>query len=209
MINRKYLYIAIGIIGVGIVLLLLIFIPRIGKIPVTIYSLPVDAHITVDDKRSSTGEQYLSPGSYTFKATKKGWSSDTLEIEVSEDNSEVALILEPESDEARSESENTNNTDIREQLSSIRANSRGKTVNAKYPVLAKLPYSDTTGPYKIDYGFLKEDAATPYILISYSTPNGRIEALQWLVEQKVDITETEIIFSDFENPINEIGDFHG
>lgn len=209
MIDRRYLYIALaGFGGVIILILLFVLVTRVGKVPVSIQALPNDAVVKIDGKEISTGDHYLPAGEYSFTASKEGWSTDTLKLTIDEDNADVALLLSPQSDQAKAEYEGTTDTDEREQLSSIRSNSKGKTVTSNYPVIAKLPYSDSTGPYKIDYGYPREDSTTPYILISFSTPNGRTKALRWLSEQKLDITNTEIVFSDFENPLKEVGDFH-
>lgn len=199
MIQRKHITITITIfLGICLLYYLFVLYPRQGKVAVDILSSPMSATISINDSPSSVGTTYLPTGTYTLKATEEGWESKEITITISEEVSEIALVLTPISTEAKEQAKKESLT--REGLSSIAANVRGFTIRNTYPILNSLPYSDISGPYKLDYGFNQDDKKTPYIIVSFSTPNGRHEAIQWLKENGTDLTRTEIIFEDFTNP---------
>ncbi len=208
MINRKFIVLS-GVIFVGVCLLyfLLVILPRIGKVPVEILVHPNDSTITINGNRSASGIQYLSVGEYTVKAEKDGWIADEVKVSVSDEINQIALLPRPNSNEAREIAEEDNLE--REGLAGVKANARGANIRSDYPIINKLPYSDIAGPYKIDYGFNRDDTTVPYLLISFTTPKSRQKALEWLQNNEVDLTTTEIIFSDFVNPIKNQEKFHG
>lgn len=207
MLNRKYLLIGGGfLLGVCLLYFLLVTLPRIGKIPVEILAHPNDSTITINGDRTRTGIRYLTEGEYVVRAEKNGWLADEVKVSVSDDVNQIALLLGPNSDEAFEIAEE--DAIEREGLAGVKASARGASIRSDYPIINKLPYSDIAGPYKIDYGFNQDDTTVPYLLISFTTPKSRQKALEWLQENRVDITTTEIIFSDFVNPIKNQERFH-
>lgn len=207
MIQRKHIIIVLIAFSVLCMFYFLLAIyPRLNKIPVEVLVHPNDATLSVDGKGFSPGTIYLHPGAHSFKAEKEGWKTDEVSVTISNDLTSIALLPIPESEEAREQARRESR--VREGLSSIAANMRGLDIRNSYPILSKLPYSDISGPFKIDYGFNQDDKKTPYLIISFSTPNGRREAIQWLKENDTDITKVEIIFEDFENAAYKEEDTH-
>jgi len=207
MIQRRHILIAIAVFTlISVAYFLLVLYPRIGKVPIDIVVNPSDASISIDDRRVSSGTQYLNPGTYTFKAEREGWFPDEVSVTISDRLSSVALLPTPSSDEAREQAER--DSTVREGLSSIAANARGLDIRSAYPILNELPYSDVSGPFKIDYGFNQDNTKTPYLIVSYSTPHGRNKAIDWLKANDTNLTTTEILFEDFQNPTYQPEDNH-
>lgn len=207
MIERKYIIaVIVGFIVICILYFLLVLYPRIGKLPVEVLVNPSDATVYLNDARISPGTHYLHAGTFTFKAEREGWSPDEVNLTISDELSSVALVLTPITAEAIEQAERE--TQTREGLSSIAANARGLDIRSAHPILNELPYSDTAGPFKIDYGFNQDDSKTPYLIISFSSPNGRVKALDWLKDNGLDITTTEVIFEDYRSPIFKEEDSH-
>lgn len=208
MLQRKHVItIILAFIIVCLMYFLLVMYPRIGKIPVEVLVNPDGASIYIDNNRATPGIHYLHEGSHTFKAEKAGWTPDEVAVSVTDSTTSVALLPQPESSEAKQQAER--DSLIREGLSGVAANVRGLGIRNSYPILNDLPYSDPSGPYKIDYGFNQDDKKTPYLVVSFSTPNGRSEAIDWLKDNDVDPTSLEIIFEGFESPIYKKEDAHG
>lgn len=197
----------IGIIFVLAIIIISIpsiysFINRQGKIKVTIDVIPVDSMIIVDGEKSSK-TTYLNPGLHTFIATKDGFSNYKQTVIISDDNHQVALILEPESDEAK-EWYRKNISDS--ELQKVRSSQIKATTNSameKNPILNILPKTDITGPFKIDYSFSDLDNYDAYITISYSTPDGRKKAFNWIRSNNIDPTTLDIRYKEgeFTNPL--------
>jgi len=207
MIQRKHILITVAVfILICVLYYLLAIYPRIGKIAVDILVNPNDATITLNGSRISPGTNYLNAGPYTLRAEKEGWKADEVTVSVSNELSAVALLPQPVSEEAKQQAKKEATT--RGGLSSIAANARGLDIRSAYPILNKLPYSDTSGPFKIDYGFNQDNSKIPYLIVSFSTPHGRSKAIKWLADNKTDLTSTEILFDEFINPIHKEEDAH-
>lgn len=203
MIQRKYIIISvITFIILCCLYFILIVYPRLGKIPVQVLVYPEDAKIFINGKVSSSGTIYMSADTYTFTAKKTGWIDDEVTATISEDLQSIALLPTPTSEEAHTSADTPGAATRREELAGIAANTRGLSIRKKYPIINKIPHSDLTGPFKIDYGFNQDDRITPYIIVSFATPHGRKEAIKWLKKNGADITATEIIFENFKNPLS-------
>lgn len=207
MLQRKYILIAVAaFVLICVAYYLLVLYPRVGKVSVEVFVNPSDAVITLDGARISPGVNYLHTGSHTFKAAREGWTADEVVATISDELSAIALLPQPVSEEAKEQA--IREVKTREGLGSIAANARGLDIRTANPILNKLPYSDTAGPFKIDYGFNQDNTKVPYLIISFSTPHGRSRAINWLVDTGADITTTEILFEDFVSPIYKHEDPH-
>lgn len=199
--KKAVIYVVGGFILICVLFFVFYTLPRIGKIPVNVLVNPSDSDVYIDGDKNNNKTVYLRPGEHSFTAKKPGWADNTVKISVSEENSNVGLLPTPNSQEAEDELGDQNNIRVREGIAGTAANARGLELRGVNPIINKLPYSEVAGPFKIDYGFNESDNKTAYILVTVSTPDGRVNALKWLDKNGVDITRTEIVFSDFTNPL--------
>lgn len=201
MIKQKYILIGfLGFFLLGLLYFLLVTYPRLGKVAVEVLAHPSDTTITIDGDAYSPGTIYLRPGEYTLLAKKNGWTNATASIIVTKQPRSVALVLEPDSVQAYKILEDEKVIAEREALAAVTANARGEDIRSRYPIIERLPYSDISGPFKIDFGFDQLDKTTPYLIVSFSTPKGRRLAIDWLKKNNVDLVKTEVIFEGFNNP---------
>jgi len=70
-----------------------------------------------------------------------------------------------------------------------------------YPLAGNIPHIDISGPYSIDYGDGAPGATALPLVISDSTPHGRIAAIEWIRSQGVDPTTIDIRYDEYVNPL--------
>ncbi|MEO5948774.1 MAG: hypothetical protein ABIP74_00010 [Candidatus Saccharimonas sp.] len=70
-----------------------------------------------------------------------------------------------------------------------------------YPLVGNIPHVDVSGPYSIDYGERSAAETMASLVISDSTPDGRIAAIKWIAEQGVDPTTIDIRYDEYVNPL--------
>lgn len=70
-----------------------------------------------------------------------------------------------------------------------------------YPLAGNIPHVDISGPYSIDYGDGAPGATALPLVISDSTPHGRIAAIEWIRSQGVDPTTIDIRYDEYINPL--------
>lgn len=200
-IQRKHLlWLVFGFIALSVLYYLIVVYPRVGKVAVLIQVYPDDASVYIDDSKSHSGTIYLRPGSYSFAAKKDGWYDVNLTQDISEKNNQVGLVPDPKSTENRSLINTPSITAQREALAGVAATAHGEDLRSNNPIIDKLPYSDISGPFKIDFGYNRDNHNELYLIVSYSTPDGRQNALKWLEKNSVDLSKREVIFEDFINP---------
>lgn len=197
------------IIG-GLFILLTIFgvavaISRIGKQPVDITVFPEDAVVYINNQPVGGKTIYLQQGVYVFSAKKTGWSTDTQKVKVSNKPTSVILLPNPDSQEANDWLSNPEVQTQRESFGGEQANLRGINMRSANPIVNYLPYSDTSGPFEINYGYVGGDIMRIYLIVDYSTPNGRQKALGWIRSKGYNPTTFTIRFSDFKNPLLQEG----
>jgi hypothetical protein len=195
-----------GIVLAGLLVILLLTIPGAvqhhGKIRVLIQVAPADSEITINGVRSSSGEKYLKPGEYYIIASRQYFTEDRQHIKVVNTPIEVDLLPEPSTQEAQKYL--TLHPDVetsREAIGGKRTNLTGLQLEAGTPIIKQLPYTDITGPFTIDYGPSPTRKNGIFLIVSNSSPEGRVNALKWIRQQGYDPTNLEIRFDDFVNPI--------
>ena len=201
--NRARLIVwVVGTIIIGLIVWYsIIQVSHIGKVPVTVETAPKDMTIKIDGRSANTGVNYIIAGTHTFEAKKTGYETARQTVSVDTLNNYVALIPNPVSDEANKESESEDVSALAETISGTASSIAGGALRTKNPIIKKLPVSNISGPYKIDYGYNYDDSTKLYLIISYASPNGRQKALHWLKENNVNLTTQEIVFDGFANPI--------
>ena len=198
--RRKIIIVAVVVTAVLIVWFVVVQISRIGKIPVTVESSPSNASITIDEKPAHTGINYIAQGSHTFSASKDGYETTDQTVTVDDTNNYIALLPEAISEDAIKEVSSGKESSHAETISGVASGKSGEALNANNPIIGLLPYSDVAGPFKIDFGYNQDNNDKIYLIVSYSTPSGRKNAINWLKKNKLDLTSTEIVFEDFVNP---------
>ena len=200
--NRLVLIAILAIATILVAFAIFYYALRAGKTSVTIAVVPHDATIKMDGKVVKPGNIYLTPGTYTFVASKDGFGDDRQIVKISGDSMLIGLTPDPASDEARAWLKN--NPDAvteREALGGMTAERQGAETRDKNPIVKLLPYYDSEGLYAINYGVEKGDEKHIFILINNSAPEGRKKAVQWMERQGYNPAELDIRFGDFENPL--------
>jgi hypothetical protein len=184
-----------------------ILISHVGKTKVSVTVIPKDARITLNHKSFSSKTAYLHPGEYTFAASKEGWKTDTQIIDVGKKKVVVNLLPAPNSSEAYNWLKNNLKTQLeREKLGGENVAMKSNEVLQKNPIIGRLPYTDLTGPFSIDYGPSPTRRNSVFLIISNSSPAGRQKALDWIRRHGQDPTNLEIRYYGFSNPITPFED---
>lgn len=171
-----------------------------GKIATKIDVMPTDAAVKIDNIPSGGGTHYLAPGSHVFTASKVGFSTATITLTISKDVHYVGLLPTPVSDEAKKWAAEDDVWPKRERIAGARSETTGTEAYTNNPLLNYLPYSDITGPFSIDYASDPFDSTKTRVIISNSTPQGRLKAIEWIRSKGVDPADLTIKFDDFFNP---------
>lgn len=202
--QSKQAKLAAVLIFIIVVYMLGLSISRTGKIAVEVIVLPKDSEIFINDKKIKSGTNYISAGEYNFLAKRSGFSDDVRKVTVAEDIETIELIPEPSSDEAfRLIENNPKLQQAREELGGRKASSKGLAASEETPLIKLLPVTEVVGPFTIDYGPSESRINGSFLEISDSSPKGRVAALNWIRERGSDPTDLEILYTDYENPLNE------
>lgn len=179
-----------------------VVISRIGKQPISIAVFPSNSSVYINNRQYNPGVVYLGSGSYVISAQKSGWSSPNQKITVTNKPVSVVLLLDPISHTAIDWLKGNKEAQVeRESLAGVQASLRGLSVVDTNPIIKLLPYTDISGPFGIDYGYIGDDVTKVYLLISYSSPNGRQKAFEWIRSKGYDPTSFTIRYTNFTNPL--------
>lgn len=199
--NRKLISILISLAVLVAGAWLIVGLSRVGETRVSLDVIPKNAQVKINGVESKTGTHYLKPGTYTFSASLDGWKTDSQEIKITKPTT-VGLIPSPDSVAATELLQDQPELQLeRERIGGQRAGQISQALSANNPIIDILPYTEPSGPFSIDYGLSKTDKTRVFLLISDSSPNGRVNALKWLRQQGQDPTNIEMVFSDFINPL--------
>lgn len=175
---------------------------RIGKTDVTFEVAPAEAKIVVNGKNLSPGSNYMSPGKYKVFISSPNYKKTEKDIVVSKEAQYVGIILEPANNEMIQKINNDPKIYLlREAIGGQLAGITSSKIRSTTPLINQLPYIDVNGPFAIDYGrsFLQKNGSA--IIISDSSPEGRVNAVKWIRSQGYDPTNLDIHFDDFINPL--------
>lgn len=187
----------LGLIAVGIIQ----FTRGIGKIQVSINTLPNDASISIDGKPVKNGD-FVTSGEHVFTAKKNGFADRTSRLIITKEEHIVTLPLTPQSDEAKKWANAPENQAKYSAMGSTLASEQGLAIRTANPLINQLPYTDVTGPFQINFGFPDPNNRFKlFYSIDYGSPIGRRKALEWIKSQGVDPTTLDIRFSDYKNPL--------
>ena len=187
----------VSILFIAVIIWVLVSqISRLGKVEVTISALPKNSEIFIDDQKTGDRTIYLEPGEYIFSAKAEGYQEDKITVNVDEDSGQVILLPQPTNETLSALENNPQLQAEREALGGRQASLIGAQQIDRFPLLESLPRTDILGPYTIDYSL--EDPSI--LLISDSSPKGRVNALKW-IQSIDDISKYKIIYQDYGNPL--------
>jgi hypothetical protein len=202
--QHKIITTIIAILLVGLIAYTVyLSISRAGKEPVTIYLIPGDTKLTIDNQQYRAGTAYIKPGTYNVSASREGFESLERTVTIDQPNTTVIDIsLTPVSDEAKQWQQD--NMDLYKEFqvrTGIRANEFGEQFREQFPIVTKIPFSNFI--YTIGYRLKNPDNASEGITIEITAITGyREAALDKIREFGFDPTDYEINFNNFENPFS-------
>lgn len=175
---------------------------RIGKVGLTINAVPADAAITINGQPFSTGTAWLTPGTYTVKAQKDGFSQreKRVIVDTKKKQNVTSLGLTPLSDTAKkwadSHQQDYKNNEV---FGSLEAQSDGEYFATLHPIIKQLPFQD---PY-FNISYLRDQTNPDNIVLTIKTPSPRYRyfAIQKLRQMGHDPSDYRIQFNDFTNPL--------
>lgn len=201
--HKKLLVLSIAILFIVLIVWgVVTYVSRLGKVSVTIATVPRDAQVTINGRDASSGTHWHIPGTYKITATKDGFVSRTKTVIVSRDKQQnaVALSLTPESDAAKKWAEiNVSAYKSNEAYGAIEARANGEYLKKKHPITNVLPYTDPY--YEISYEITPESALT--VTIATPSPRYRYLAIEKLRGLGYNPTEFRVVFKDFKNPLGD------
>lgn len=161
-----------------------------GKVAVTIDVVPSDSKITVDNTPSHKGTVWMKPGSYTFVASRDGFSDAKVTTVISDTNNYIALNPTAVSSAAKKWA-----SDYGYEIDGLGTRAfeeAGKQAVKSWPLISKLPY--TTDDFKIAYNYSKSDSSGIYIIVTGADADGRTKALQWIHDSGYDPADYVFVF---------------
>lgn len=202
--RTKQILIITGVIfGIIIAYNLFTLIQNSGKTAVTIQVLPQDASITIDAQSSHAGKVFVAPGTHTFKATKNGYKEDVQTVTIGKDPATVILLPT-----GGATSADTLNLQLqREAQGGSLADTRGKSLAERNPIISHLPYPFdqpyvlTPRDYEINYEVTNESKTGVRIKINGVDSIERQAALEQIRIWGYDPSDMDIQFIDFKNPL--------
>ena len=172
------------------------------KTPLHISIFPEDALITLDGEMIEPGTQRLDTGVYSLKATRDGFDDYSKTVVLEKDEQTVAILMVPNTAEARGLSEKNQAAYMKVFGEGQRAASEiGKTFNDRNPIARKLP--DKTFFYSIGYRMDQSDPSGNSIIIEIDASETYREAALFRIRQLgFDPTDFTINFRNYENPFS-------
>lgn len=198
----------IHLIIAGVAILALILVGALMKVyetvnPIVIKKVPGDAKLFINDKEVWGDRTSLANGTYTVRAEKSGFATNTFTAIVNDDVRYIAATLTPSSDEAKKWAASNENAylELERYVSSQNANS-GKTLAENAPLVTQLPiegYTYTVG-YKNDAG---NSSGKPIVVTIDTTAGYRNAAIGSIYNVGFDPGDYKLQFSDYTNPFEE------
>ena len=181
---------------------IVIYTSRINTVPVFLLVSPNKAEITVENKKI-IGSQiiYLEPGIYDFKASRDGFKSETVHIEVKKDKPlRIVFSLIPITQEAIKELKSSSRGAEIDKITTDKLVDEQKALEDANPIIKKLPIKNLI--YSIGY---RVDPNIPNgIIIEIDTIEGyRNAAINKIKEQGFDPSKLNIVFRNYANAFKE------
>lgn len=180
-----------------------LYISRVGKYKVRVYTFPSIAELYVDGKQEAPNEDiYLSGGKHKFVAKYSAFDQAEKNLDINK-NQVITLITRPTSKEAQDEL--SNNKDLQTEYQKFgdeEATNTQNTLNDKYPFLNQLPVIGVRGfeIYKTDpLNSVNKNAAIALEVLA-DNPDGRKKAVDTIRNDLgYDPTNIEFVFDNQNN----------
>lgn len=201
--TRKIIKLLLIVLVICFLYFVIVLFSRSGEAKVTFKILPDASELFINNKKVNGRNTYLAPGKYTVSARAQGYKDDTTEITIGDESKQVILLPQPESQEILAFLEKNPQIQAqREALGGQKNDAIGQKITENNPLLAKLPHTEITGPFSINYSLTPSSDGRYTIFIQDSSPTGRQNAIAWIRNQGFNPSELLIIFADFKNPLN-------
>lgn len=181
------------------------YIAHYGQYRVSFVSGPRDASLKLNGKELSSRHLYLAAGNYQLTVSQSPFADKSRQISVGPDAPDTFYITVDASSD-NNQYYLRNHPDIEadmEEVGGLEANQLGALSTDNNPLISQLPYIAPNYDFRVDYGNSnrqKSPTAVAYY-ISAATEATRKEAVDWLKQKGIDVSQQEIIFSDFQNPL--------
>lgn len=199
--NRRTIIVSV----VGFVFLLIAWaifdhVSHIGKVAVTITTVPYDATVAINDQKTRGGTKWLVPGTYTISSSKDGFVTRKKQVVVTTDKKQnvVSLALSPQSEAAKAWAiAHANDYSNNEPYGAMEAQANGEYFAKTHPIITSLPYEDPY--YKINYEQGSDNSVI--LTIATASPRYRYFAVKKIRDLGYNPTDYKIIFKNFQNPL--------
>ena len=174
--------------------------------PVTIDKIPADAKLFINDKEIQGDRTNLANGTYSVRAEKTGFATNTQTIVITDTSKAIVVPLTPESDDAKEWAENNSNAYLQQEgrAQQIYGEAGRKNVDQN-PIIEKLPINNYT--YNVGYTLDQNDASGKTIIITVDAYEGyRNAAVRSLSDIGFDPGDYNIRFDNYTNPFSTAGD---
>lgn len=181
------------------------YIAHYGQYSVNFVSGPRDATLKLNGQELSSRHIYLAPGSYQLTVSQSPFADKSRQISVGPD-SPATFYITVDASSDNNQYYLRNHADIEadmEEVGGLEANQLGQLSADDNPLTSQLPCIASNYDFRIDYGDSnrqKSPTAVAYY-VSAATAATRQEAIDWLKQKGVDVSQQEIIFTDFQNPL--------
>lgn len=177
-------------------------ISHIGKIKLTVRTVPGDSVIFIGNTQIGNGDFYTEAGTYKVKITRSGFAPVETEVIVTDkkDENVLGVSLNPVTEEAKKwAKDHQGDYKNNEKYGAIQAKQTGQYMTKQNPIINELPYQNPY--YKIAYR--SQDNQNITLTIATESPRYRYLAVQKIREMGYDPTDFIIDFTDYKNPLGD------
>lgn len=202
------IYVIVAIAVIVTIYAVINAINRSNKIATTVTFFPTTATVTANDIKLTSGKTaYLLPGTYTIEAKAEGFSSFTQNMTVDSSRHSIALILRPESDDAKAYAKD-HQKDYTTAEGAVGTQSRqnATVIFDKNSIIKHLPVVDKY----FSIGYVSADGENITVTVNTVSPQYRYAAIKQIQNWGYDPTDLSIRFTNYHNPLTPLtdGDAH-
>ncbi len=173
--------------------------------PIAVQSAPSGVKLTFNGHNvSNSGTVYVSPGSYTWKATRDHFKTRTGSFSAKKGVSQNLYVYLQPSDSQGSQYLQEHPTEaykIEGLTGTASDQSAAQQVDIQ-PFIEQLPFIGPGFEYRVDYGTTPDKAqypSQPGVYISTNTDQGKQDARDWIVSQGFNPAKMNIVYQAYDN----------